>query len=141
MVQEDFRARAARILADVLHHDAARPIEWLSLLALLGWLQFLLTQPEEFSLPRYAAFSALPPNGWAWIIGGIVTVQLLAFWPSRLAGTLRFIAMALAAGIWTTIAISFWSSVSTAPISARTNTVIAMAVFVTAIHLGLRRQE
>ena len=130
----------ARAIADIFGRDHARPIEWLSLLLLAVWLQFLVSQPEIFSLPRYAAFASLPTWGWASIIGGILAAQLAALWPSPHAATLRFIAMTLATGIWTVIALSFWSTVSTTPIMARTHTVIAIAVIVTAVYLGLRRR-
>lgn len=137
----DHRTILQHLAAEILYRDQARPIEWLSLLALAGWLQFLLAEPERFQQPRYEAFSALPPAAWALIIAGVILAQLAALWPGPRAATIRFVAMALATGMWTVIALSFWSSAETTAISARTNTVIAFASFVTAVHLGLMRRR
>lgn len=127
-----------RTIADVFGRDLARPIEWLSLLLLAGWLQFLLTQPDVFQSPRYGAFAGVSPWVWSTVIASILVAQLVALRPSRHAPTIRFVAMALATGIWTVIALSFWSG--SYPILARTHSVIAFAVIVTAIYLGLRRR-
>jgi hypothetical protein len=135
----DFRNSLKRLASEAFYLDQARPIEWLSLAALAGWLQFLLSHPAEFASPRYSAFSSLPPMVWATVVAGVIVAQLIAMPSWRYSAIIRFVAMTLAAGLWTVIALSFWSSDS-APISARTFTVIALASAVTAVHLGLARK-
>ncbi len=133
------RDRFFLIVGEAFGRDLARPMEWLSLLLLAGWLQFIVTQPEVFALPRYEAFSALPPAAWAGIIAVVLVAQLFALKPTRHAMSIRFVAMALATGIWTIIALTFASS-ATSPLMAREHGVIALAAFVTAVYLGLKRQ-
>ncbi|MBP0439451.1 hypothetical protein [Tianweitania sediminis] len=134
------RKKILHALGDVLGRDLARPIELTSLVMLLGWLQFLVTKPEIFSLPRYASFSSLPPYGWALIIAGIIAAQLVALGPIRGSTMIRFVAMMLATGIWTIIAISFWAA-DTSPLTARSHTAFALSIIVTAVYLGLKRQD
>ncbi len=132
-----FRERLQRVLGDAFLLDHARPFEWINLLMLSAWFQFLITHPDDFGGPRYPAFKSLSPTVWASIIGVIVVSQLFAMHRSRHAALIRFAAMTLATGIWTIIALSFWGQANTAPLSARENTVLALAAAATAIYLGL----
>lgn len=136
----DFRSVLRRFVVSAMFLDHARPIEWLSLAALGGWMQFLVSQPEQFAQPRYQAFDFMPPFAWAIAIAVVIVAQLAAMRPARYSTSIRFFAMTLATGIWAVIALSFWSG-ETAPLSARTNTVIALSSFVTAVYLGLKRGE
>lgn len=128
------------LIAEAFFRDHARPVEWISLLALTGWLQFLVTSPDAFAQDRYQAFHALPPEIWALIITAIIAAQLGAMWPNGRTSTIRWLAMTMAAAIWAVIAANFWAMADTAPISARTSTVLAASVAATAIYLGLQRR-
>jgi hypothetical protein len=132
--------RIAKLVAEFGFRDPARPVEWLTILALTGWVQFLIQSPEVFTLPRYEAFAAMPPSLWAAIMAGVIVAQLVGMLPVRGADRIRFIAMALTTGIWVVIAFSFWSSVS-APIAARTASAIAFAAAMTGVYLGWVSQK
>lgn len=135
-----WNARAGRVVADLGFRDPARPVEWISILALSGWVQFLIQSPEVFALPRYQAFSSLPPAVWAIVASGVIIAQLVGMLRGARADRIRFFAMALATGIWVVIAFSFWSTAS-APISARTASAIAFATAMTGVYLGWVSQK
>ena len=116
--------------------DPARPVEWISLLALAGWAQFLTEAPEVLLRDSYTAFDALPARGWALLMAVVVIVQLAAMLPvTRGRATLRFVAMALAAGLWSVITINFWNGQAITT-GARTYTAIALMTAFTGVYLG-----
>ncbi|MBZ9678912.1 hypothetical protein [Mesorhizobium sp. ES1-1] len=133
----EFRSTLQSVISELFFRDHARPVEWINLLTLSAWLQFLITRAADFAGPRYPAFAALSPTVWALVIAAIVAAQLVAMWPTAKSSFIRFGAMTMAAGMWTVIAISFWVQADTAPISARTNTVLAIAAAVSSIYLGV----
>lgn len=116
--------------------DPARPVEWLSLLALAGWTQFLVETPELLWRDSYTAFTWLPAGGWAAIMTVVIALQLLAMLPAvKNRETLRFVAMAFAAGLWTVIAINFWKG-DAVTTGARTYTALALITALTGVYLG-----
>lgn len=127
------------IFGRVLFRDPARPIEILSLLGLAGWCIFLVSFPNLLAeRESYRAFSALAPHVWALMFGFVALLQLativLRFSP-RVKAEIRFAAMALSAGMWTVVAVAFWTSgiFSTAH---WTYTSIALLCSLTGMYLG-----
>lgn len=133
-----FRVRIIAVANEVFLRDQARLVEWMNVLLLGVWVQFLLARPDEFLLPRYAAFHALAPGVWALLFMSMIIAQLISM---RLQGwkwapVLRAFAMMMAGGVWAVIAVNFWQT-DTAPISARTTTVLALSFMATGVYLGL----
>lgn len=100
-------ARAMRLV----FRDPVRPLEILFLVALWSWAQFLAREPQLLSLPQYSSLAVLPASFWAVLMCAIGIVQLFAMVRDGPGGvTQRFVAMALSSGIWTVVAIGFWTS-------------------------------
>ncbi|PZO81619.1 MAG: hypothetical protein DI629_03520 [Mesorhizobium amorphae] len=136
---EQKRPKLAKVVSELFFRDHARPVELLSLVILSSWAQFLLTSPDTFRLPRYSGFSALEPSSWATIIFAVIGAQIVALWPRRWAGWVRFFAMAMASGLWAIIAANFWTG--DAPILARTFTSFALASVATTAYLGAAARQ
>lgn len=133
--------RPVAAIAAIIFRDPARPVEWISLLALAGWAQFLFETPQVLLRDSYTAFRALPAWAWAAIMASVVIVQLAAMLPvTRGREWLRFLAMALAAGLWTIVAINFWlgDAITT---GARTYSALALMTSLTGVWLGWTRSS
>jgi hypothetical protein len=93
---------------DRLFGDPAGLVELLSSLALIGWAIFFWRHPTTIYRDSYAAFQIAPLGFWITLFAGVGTSQVLAslFDHSR-RHDLRWVAMALACGIWVTIAGAF----------------------------------
>ena len=116
-------------------HDEVRIFEVFSALNLLAWSWALWRYPEILARPSYEAFQAAPSDLWARIALGAGVLQILAMvLRHRRMARLRFQAMAIAAGVWTVIAIHFWSG----PISTGTinYTLIAIGCAASGVFLG-----
>ncbi len=133
--------RLAEGITTIFFRDAARPVEWISLLALAGWAQFLIEAPQVLLRDSYTAFRVLPAWLWALVMGLVVAVQLAAMLPvTKGREWLRFVAMALAAGLWTVIAINFWNGVAITT-GTRTYSAIALIASLTGVWLGWTRSS
>lgn len=116
-------------------HDEVRIFEVFSALNLLAWSFALWRYPEILARTSYQAFHSAPSPVWAVIafLAGGLQVVAMALRHRRIV-RLRFPAMAIAAGVWTVIAIHFWSGpYSTATINY---TLIAIGCAVSGVFLG-----
>lgn len=134
--------RIRQAYASIFLFDQARPVEWLSLISLFGWVWQILKNPQLLERDSYVSFSSLPPQAWAVLMALIALVQLLVMFKvnGRFAHELRFAAMTLTASIWTVIAVNFWGS----GISTTANITYSALAFVTAltgIYLGWKTQS
>ena len=135
------RGRVVDLFTATFFPDPARPVEWLSLLGLAGWAQFLAGDPEVLLRDSYTAFNFLPAWGWVLLMAGVVVVHLAAMVPvTRERATLRFVAMAIAAGLWTIVALSFWNGQAITT-GARMYTAIAFLTAMTGVWLGWNRPQ
>lgn len=89
--------------------DPVRVVEVVSAVTLAGWAGLLITNPEFLVRETFSAFSALPAWAWSILMAGTAVIQFFAMVAKIKARPwLRFVAMALAAGIWTIVAFNFW---------------------------------
>ncbi len=116
-------------------HDEVRIFEVYSALNLLAWSWALARHPEILGRPSYEGFQSAPPSIWAAVtfVAGVMQIAAMALRHRRIT-RLRFPAMAIAAGVWTVIAIHFWSG----PISTGTinYTLVAIGSAVSGVFLG-----
>lgn len=116
-------------------HDEVRIFEVFSALNLLAWSWALWLYPGILARPSYEAFQAAPSGLWACIALFSGMLQVLAMiLRHRHVARLRFPAMAIAAGVWTVIAMHFWAG----PFSTSTinYTLIAIGCAVSGVFLG-----
>lgn len=122
-------------------YDQARPVELLSVLAMSGWAQLLLTSPEILNREGYRGFAALNGASWTVIMAAVAAIQLVVMFKpvGRVWQEMRFGAMAMSSGLWTVIASNFWIS----GISSTANLTYSSIAFVTAltgVYLGWKIQ-
>lgn len=116
-------------------HDEVRIFEVFSAVNLLAWAALLWEHPTILTRPGYAAFDTAPPSVWALValLAGGLQAAAMVLRHAHVA-RLRFPAMALAAGVWTVIAVHFWSGpLSTASVNY---TLIAVGCAVSGVYLG-----
>ncbi|WP_182085208.1 hypothetical protein [Aureimonas sp. ME7] len=119
-----------------LFSDPVRPLEVFSAAALASWAIFLLNVPEALLRDTFSAFDALPAIWWSVLMAAIVLVQIWAMLPDvRASGFLRFVAMALAAGTWTIVALNFWRA-ATLSTGAGVYSMLALVTTLAGIWLG-----
>ncbi|MDO5631119.1 MAG: hypothetical protein Q4G22_04705 [Paracoccus sp. (in: a-proteobacteria)] len=116
-------------------HDEVRIFEVFSALNLLAWAWMLWLHPEILARASYQGFITAAPPVWAVIAFVIGAMQIAAMvLRHHHVARLRFPAMALAAGIWTVIAVHFWAG---PPSTAAVNyTLIALGAAISGVYLG-----
>lgn len=116
-------------------HDEVRIFEAFSAVNLLAWSWALWRHPGILAGPAYQAFHSAPPPIWAVVAFTAGALQIAAMvLRHRRVVRLRFPAMAVAAGVWTVIAVHFWSG---PPSTATINyTLIAIGCAVSGVFLG-----
>ena len=119
-----------------IFYDEVRLFELFSALNLLAWAKVLIVQPGLLNTEVYRSFSVIEATVWAYCFGVIALAQIAAtlikcWYPVEL----RFVAMALCSGAWTTVAWNFWqSSIST---TANLNyTLLALGCAISGAFLG-----
>lgn len=127
--------RPMQLVLRFMLHDEVRIFEVFSALNLLAWSWALWLYPEILTRPSYEAFATADPPVWAFValVAGVLQVAALVM-RRRYAAYLRFPAMALAAGVWTVIAVHFWSG---PPSTGAINyTLLALGAATSGIYLG-----
>lgn len=127
--------RPVRVALRFMLHDEVRIFEVFSALNLLAWAWALWRYPEILTQPSYEAFATAEPPVWAFValLVGVLQVAALVV-AHRYAAHMRFPAMALAAGVWTVIAVHFWSG---PPSTGAINyTLLALGAATSGIYLG-----
>lgn len=127
--------RPLRSLVRFMLHDEVRIFEVFSAVNLLAWAVLLWEYPAILTRPGYAGLDTAPPSIWAVVtwIAGLLQLAAMVLRHAHIA-RLRFPAMAVAAGVWTVIAIHFWSGpLSTASVNY---TLIAVGCALSGIYLG-----
>ena len=129
-----------RLMAFVFH-DPVRPLELVYLAALCGWSALMIAKPELLALDNFSSLRVLPSKLWAVVMGAIAIVQIAAMFRQEApAATMRFVAMSLCSGIWTLVAVGFWTS-QLISFGAPIYTAFAVLSALSGIWLGWTRQQ
>lgn len=114
---------------ELAYRDAARPVEWISMLVMAGFAIEFLNHPAIVDRPTYSSFASLGALPWACFLLAAAAFQGLAIFSTKTwQDDLRFFALLIGLAFFVAVTIAFASSgISTT--ATRTYAVISLSCF------------